>query len=80
MKKMEGLSKTEVANISHQIADAFYDYKYNKEDQGLIKYISTRENMFTYIHAIMILLPKKKYLSFWTQTIKTRDCGTSILG
>lgn len=38
MKKLQGLTPKEVENISRQIADAFYDYKYNEADQGLIKY------------------------------------------
>ena len=51
--KLAGLSDEQVTEISHQIADAFFDYEYNKEDIGLIKYISTREDMFTYMDAIM---------------------------
>lgn len=39
MKKLIGLNKEEVTAISRQIADAFYDYKYNAEDLGLVKYI-----------------------------------------
>lgn len=42
MKKLIGLSKEEVKDISMQIADAFYDYKYNEEDLGLVKYIKSR--------------------------------------
>ena len=30
MKKLIGLSKEEVRDISKQIADAFYDYKYKR--------------------------------------------------
>ena len=52
MKKLIGLSKEEVRDISKQIADAFYDYKYNEEDLGLVKYIKSREDMFTYMNAI----------------------------
>ncbi len=43
MKKLRNLSDGEVTTISRQIADAFYDYKYNEEDEGLIKYIPSRE-------------------------------------
>ena len=53
MKKLQGLTTKEVENISRQIADAFYDYKYNEADQGLIKYIKSREDMFTYMNAIV---------------------------
>ena len=53
MRKLAGLSDEQVTEISHRIADAFFDYEYNKEDIGLIKYISTREDMFTYMDAIM---------------------------
>ncbi|MCR5467299.1 MAG: GNAT family N-acetyltransferase [Lachnospiraceae bacterium] len=52
MIKLEGLKKDEVEAISRQIADAFYDYQYNAEDEGLIKFIKTREDMFIYMNAI----------------------------
>ena len=52
MKKLIGLSNEEVREISKQIADAFYDYKYNEEDLGLVKYIKSRDDMFTYMNAI----------------------------
>ena len=39
--------------ISRQIVNAFYDYTYNEADTGLIKYISAREDMVTYIHGIV---------------------------
>ena len=52
MKKLTGLNKEEVTAISRQIADAFYDYKYNDEDSGLVKYIKSREDMFVYMNAI----------------------------
>ncbi|MCR5531897.1 MAG: N-acetyltransferase [Lachnospiraceae bacterium] len=52
MIKLEGLGKNEVEAVSRQIADAFYDYRYNPEDEGLIKFIKTREDMFTYMNAI----------------------------
>jgi len=53
MKKLQGLNSKEVENISRQVADAFYNYNYNEEDQGLIKYIKSREDMFTYMNAIV---------------------------
>ena len=53
MKRVTGLSKAEVEKISHHVADAFYEYKYNESDQGLIKYIKSREDMFTYMNAIV---------------------------
>lgn len=52
MKRLTGLKNEEIAEISHQIADAFYDYKYNKDDQGLIKFIKNRKDMFVYMNAI----------------------------
>lgn len=52
MKKLTGLNKEDVTAISRQIADAFYDYKYNAEDLGLVKYIKSREDMFVYMNAI----------------------------
>ncbi len=53
MQKLRNISENEAETISKQIADAFYDYKYNDEDEGLIKYIRTREDMYTYIGAIV---------------------------
>ena len=53
MIKMQGLSAEELREIARQTADAFYDYTYNGEDIGLIKYISSREAMFIYISAIV---------------------------
>ena len=53
MKKLKGLTPKEVENISRQVADAFYNYKYNEADQGLIKYIKSREDMFIYMNAIV---------------------------
>ena len=52
MIKLEGLRKDEVEVISRQIADAFYDYRYSENDEGLIKFIKTRDDMFTYMNAI----------------------------
>lgn len=53
MLKLSGLTKEEVNEISKQIADSFFDYEYNSEDAGLLQYISTRENMFVYMNAIV---------------------------
>ena len=53
MKKIQGLSSEQVKEISRQIADAFFDYRYNEEDMGLIKFISGRDAMNTYIHGIV---------------------------
>ena len=52
MKKLKGLSEQQIEVISHQVSDAFYDYKYNAEDLGLVKYIKSREDMFVYMNAI----------------------------
>ena len=53
MKKLNDLSDTQLVEISHQIADSFYDYRYNADDRGLLKYITSRESMFIYIGAIV---------------------------
>ncbi len=53
MLKLEGLKKEELNEISQQIADSFFDYTYNPEDIGLVQFISTRENMFIYMNAIV---------------------------
>ena len=52
MEKLTGLNKTDLTEISKQIADAFYDYKYNEDDLGLVKYIKSRDDMFIYMNAI----------------------------
>jgi len=52
MKKLSGLSREDVTGISKQIADAFFDYKYNEEDLGLVKFIKSRDDMFIYMNAI----------------------------
>ena len=53
MQKLIDLSNSEIKTVSKPIADAFYDYKYNDEDRGLIKYIPSREAMYIYIGAII---------------------------
>ena len=53
MINLQGLSSEQVQEISRQIADAFYDYRYNEDDIGLLKYISSRDAMFIYINAIV---------------------------
>ena len=55
--KLTGLNKEEVVNISKQIADAFYNYKYNEDDLGLVKYIKSKEDMF-----LMRLIKEWHYL------------------
>ena len=53
MIKLSGLTNEHVHEISHRIADAFYDYQYHEDDLGLIKYIKSRHDMHTYIDAIV---------------------------
>lgn len=53
MEKLSGLTDEQVHGISCRIADAFYDYRYSKEDLGLIKYIKSLQDMHTYIEAIV---------------------------
>ena len=53
MRKLQGLARDQVREISRRIAEAFYDYKYNEADIGLIKYIPSKEAMFIYINAIV---------------------------
>ena len=53
MEKLTGLNKADVTEISKQIADAFYDYKYNEDDLGLVRYIKSRDDMFIYMNAII---------------------------
>ena len=62
MKKLTGLSNEEILDISRQIADAFYDYKYNEDDLGLVKYIKSRDDMFTYMNAITLAAYKSGLL------------------
>ena len=53
MYKPENLTKEEIENLSQQITDAFYDYEYSSKDQGLKQYFADRNDMYTYIHAII---------------------------
>ncbi len=53
MIKLKNLSEAQLDEISHQIADSFYEHSYNKNDKGLRMFIRTRENMFTYMNAIV---------------------------
>ena len=53
MRKLQGLDREQVKVVSRQIADAFYDYRYNEADRGLMIFIPSREAMFTYIHGIV---------------------------
>lgn len=75
MIKLEGLSGTEISEISKQVADTFYDYKYNDEDLGLIKYIPDRESMYTYMRAII----KASYNSGLLYTTSERQEGYLVL-
>ncbi len=53
MIKLTDITDEEIDTITKEIADAFYDYEYNKEDQGLIKFIPNRDSMYTYIGGII---------------------------
>lgn len=53
MIKLKGLSDEDISEISRVIADAFYEYEYNDEDEGLVKYLETKEDMFIYMNAIV---------------------------
>ena len=53
MVKLVGLSDEQLSEISRRVADAFFDYEYSKEDIGLLKFISTRDDMFIYMNAIV---------------------------
>ena len=75
MQKLTGLSETEVTEIARQIADTFYDYEYNEEDVGLIKFIPRREDMFTYMNAIV----KAAYKSGVLYTTSDRHEGFLML-
>ena len=75
MQKLTGLSETEVTEIARQVADTFYDYEYNEEDVGLIKFIPRREDMFTYMNAIV----KAAYKSGVLYTTSDRHEGFLML-
>ncbi len=53
MIKLNGLADKELGKISRLATDSFFDYEYSEGDLGLKKFITTRENMFTYIDAIV---------------------------
>ena len=75
MQKLAGLTETEVTEIARQIADTFYDYRYHEDDAGLIKYISSREDMFTYMNAIV----RAAYKSGGFYTTSDRHEGFLVL-
>lgn len=75
MIKLTGLSASEITEISRQIADAFYDYRYHEDDAGLIKYISSREDMFLYMNPIV----QAAYKSGMLYTTSDRHEGFLIL-
>lgn len=53
MIQLMDLNNSDIEVISRHISDAFWDYDYSNGDLGLKKYITTREDMFTYINAIV---------------------------
>ena len=53
MIKLEGMSVEDQKKITRQVADAFFDYEYHEKDEGLLRFIKTRENMYTYMGAII---------------------------
>lgn len=53
MIQLKNLNKSDIEVISRYVADAFWDYEYSNGNQGLKKFITTREDMFTYIDAIV---------------------------
>ena len=75
MIKLSGLTKEQVHEISSRIADAFYDYPYNEDDLGLIKYIRSRQDMHTYIDAIV----QASYNSGLLYTTSEKEEGYLIL-
>ena len=75
MLKLTGLTNEQVHEISCRIADAFYDYQYNENDLGLIKYIKSRQNMHTYIEAIV----KASYNSGLLYATSEKEEGYLIL-
>ena len=77
MIKLAGLSGEQVTEISRRIADAFFDYEYNKEDIGLIKYISTRDDMFTYMNAIVRAAYKSGSQKWYEVEITTEQAAGS---
>ena len=75
VEKMRDLADSELDTVSKRIADAFYDYSYSDEDEGLVKYIHTREDMYTYIGAIV----RAAYRSGLLYTTSQRQEGYLIL-
>ena len=75
MIKLQNIPESELATISAQIADAFYDYIYNEADEGLVRYISDRNAMHVYISAIV----KAAYKSGMLYTTSERHEGFLIL-
>ena len=75
MIRFNGLTNEHVHEISCLIADAFYDYPYNENDLGLIKYIKSRHDMHTYIEAIV----QASYNSGLLYTTSEKEEGYLIL-
>lgn len=46
------LSEEEISRISHDIADAFYDYPYAEGEKGMRGFIRTREAMYQFMRGI----------------------------
>ena len=53
MQIVKNITETQLAGIIQAVSDAFYDYEYDPDDGGLILFINHREDMHTYIGAII---------------------------
>jgi len=52
MIKLQNITEKQLDFIINEIANAFFDYEYSPNDCGLVKFISTREDMYIYMSAI----------------------------
>ena len=47
------MSEKEIGTISQKVTDSFYDYAYCEDDAGLKSFFKSRDDMYTYISAIV---------------------------
>ena len=62
MQIAKDLTEKQMAEIIRDISDAFFDYEYDPDDEGLVLFIRNREDMHTYMDAIIRAAYKNRML------------------
>ena len=75
MQIVNNITETQLAEITQAVTDAFFDYDYHPDDGGLILFIRNREDMHTYMDAIV----RAAYKSNMLYTTSDRQEGFLIL-